>query len=72
MKERLGHALITTTEQYLHTLPGAHDAALDALDVIRGKKGLATMPSAPSGPSKDEVLEMLTKIQEMYLVIDKG
>jgi integrase len=35
VKERLGHASITTTEKYLHTLPDADDAALDALNNIR-------------------------------------
>lgn len=36
VKERLGHGSITTTEGYLHSLPDAHDAALAALDAIRG------------------------------------
>jgi integrase len=35
VKERLGHASITTTEKYLHTLPTADQAALGALDAIR-------------------------------------
>lgn len=35
VKERLGHANITTTQQYLHTLDGIEDAALDALAAIR-------------------------------------
>ena len=35
VRERLGHASITTTEKYLHALPGADDAALDALERIR-------------------------------------
>ena len=38
VKERLGHASITTTERYLHTLPGADEAALTALDNIRGPR----------------------------------
>jgi integrase len=38
VKERLGHGSITTTEKYLHALPGAHDSALDALDVVRGDR----------------------------------
>ncbi|MEY9214408.1 tyrosine-type recombinase/integrase [Thermobifida halotolerans] len=37
VKERLGHASITTTERYLHTLPNADDTALDALANIRGR-----------------------------------
>jgi integrase len=35
VKERLGHGRITTTEQYLHSLTGADDAALTALSRIR-------------------------------------
>jgi integrase len=36
VKERLGHAKISTTEGYLHTLPDADDTALTALSKIRG------------------------------------
>ncbi len=50
VKERLGHASITTTEQYLHTLPGADAAALAALTAIRGVKNLPGKES----PSEDE------------------
>jgi integrase len=35
VKERLGHASITTTEKYLHTLPDADETALDALAKVR-------------------------------------
>jgi integrase len=36
VKERLGHASITTTEKYLHTLPDTADqSALDTLDAVR-------------------------------------
>jgi integrase len=35
VKERLGHATITTTEKYLHTLPEADTTALAALAKIR-------------------------------------
>lgn len=35
VKERRGHRSITTTEKYLHTLPGADETALAALDRIR-------------------------------------
>ncbi len=38
VKERLGHASITTTERYLHTLPTADETALDALGRIRGRR----------------------------------
>ena len=36
VKERLGHAKISTTEGYLHTLPDADHTALAALGKIRG------------------------------------
>ena len=35
VKERLGHASISTTEKYLHSLPTADETALDALTRIR-------------------------------------
>jgi integrase len=47
VKERLGHASITTTEKYLHTLPNADDSALDALDNIRRPFGAVTPPVPP-------------------------
>jgi len=35
VKERLGHASISTTEKYLHSLPSADETALDALTRMR-------------------------------------
>jgi site-specific recombinase XerD len=35
--DRLGHTQISTTQQYLHTLPNTNDVALDALARVRGK-----------------------------------
>jgi integrase len=35
VKERMGHARLTTTEKYLHTLPHADAAAVNALDAMR-------------------------------------
>jgi integrase len=35
VKERLGHASISTTEKYLHSLPTADETAIDALSRIR-------------------------------------
>jgi site-specific recombinase XerD len=35
VKERLGHASISTTEKYLHSLPTVDETALDALSRIR-------------------------------------
>ncbi len=42
VKERLGHATITTTERCMHTLPGADEAALAALaDIHRPRPATA-------------------------------
>jgi site-specific recombinase XerD len=38
VQERLGHDSLTTTQKYVHTLPGADEAALAALDRIRGRR----------------------------------
>jgi site-specific recombinase XerD len=37
VNERLGHASISTTEKYLHTLPDADETALNALSNIRSR-----------------------------------
>ena len=37
VKDRMGHARLTTTEQYLHTLPHADAATITALDTIRNR-----------------------------------
>lgn len=37
VKDRLGHGSITTTEQYLHTLPDADESVLDAFASIRNR-----------------------------------
>lgn len=39
VKERMGHASITTTEKYLHSLPGVDATAVAAIDAIRGRTG---------------------------------
>ena len=46
VKERLGHASITTTEKYLHTMPTADQVALDALTPSVAPAG--SQPKAPS------------------------
>jgi site-specific recombinase XerD len=37
VKDRMGHARLATTEQYLHTLPHADAATITALDAIRNR-----------------------------------
>lgn len=39
VKERLGHGSILTTQKYLHSLPEADDAAVDAFAKIRRRSG---------------------------------
>jgi integrase len=39
VKERLGHGSILTTQKYLHSLPEADDAAVDAFTKIRRRNG---------------------------------
>ena len=47
VKERLGHAKISTTEGYLHALPAADATALAALGKIRGgEQGSAELDAA--------------------------
>lgn len=46
VKERLGHASITTTEKYLHTLPEEDDTALDAFAKIRNRSRKPEPPRA--------------------------
>lgn len=48
VKERLGHGSITTTEQYLQTLPNAHDQTLEALRVVRGQPKPRAGEGAPT------------------------
>jgi integrase len=52
VKERLGHGSIETTAGYLHTLPGADDAALAALDQIRGQRDAAADDAEQSAIKK--------------------
>ena len=42
VKERLGHGSISTTEQYLHTLPDADDTAVHAFAKIRNRERLSS------------------------------
>jgi hypothetical protein len=57
VKERLGHGSITTTQTYLHTLPGADTVALAALDAVRGHRDVlldrARHPDPAAGRRRD-------------------
>ena len=74
VKERLGHGSITTTERYLHTLPNAHDQALQALRAVRMA---GTRPQAEAGATaQDSARELaearaaLAKFKELAAAFD--
>ncbi|ACU77731.1 integrase family protein [Catenulispora acidiphila DSM 44928] len=73
-KERLGHGSITTTEQYLGTLPGAGEAALAALDAFRGRGAVADqaepMPTAAEAVTPD-MASVLKMMEELKLSVDR-
>jgi integrase len=75
VKERLGHGTITTTQRYLHTLPGADSAALTAMDAVRGTRttpGDLPQPSAGEGEDKqdDELTQMRKMLTEMKALLE--
>ena len=69
VKERLGHGSISTTEKYLHTLPGADQAALKALAVTRNVGTPTQTTRLPTGteeaasPDLAEMKLMMAKLQ---------
>jgi integrase len=56
VKDRLGHGSIVTTQNYLHTLPGADESALKAMDAIRGARTSAPA-AAPTALSAEQLAE---------------
>lgn len=66
VKERLGHGSIRTTERYLHSLPGRHDAALAALAVARSPRPASNPGQASSPPDPEEILAAMGKIKDLY------
>ncbi len=77
VKERLGHGSITTTERYLHSLPGADAAALAAMDAVRGKRdepfAHLSRPSAAdvTGVGGDEIAQMRIMLTEMQRLLEQ-
>lgn len=57
VKERLGHGSIVTTQNYLHTLPGADDSALAAMEAIRGVRTSAENAPAQGTLSAEQLAE---------------
>ena len=50
--DRMGHAQITTTQKYLHTLPDADAKNLDALNRVRAREPKHTGHTASSGEDR--------------------
>lgn len=74
VKERLGHGSITTTARYLGTLPGADDAALNALDAIRGHREFPASSAndgAPASNASDAESEKDAKIRDLEAKLAK-
>ena len=70
VKERLGHARISTTEGYLHTLPDADQAALAALGKIRGSgvhDGHAELQAA-----RNEIDELKAALVNLSLKLNRS
>ena len=73
-KERLGHGSITTTEQYLGTLPGAGEAALKALDAVRSRRvGVDQAESKPPAPeaATPDMSEVLKIMEALKVSVDR-
>ena len=67
VKERLGHSSIATTGKYLHALPGADQAALEALDAFRSR------PAAPQTDTQgDELAEMRELVARLHHMLVDG
>ncbi|MBA3741985.1 site-specific integrase [Sporichthya sp.] len=73
VKERLGHGSIATTGKYLHALPGADAAALEALEAFRSR------PNAPESETKHdprdaELAEMRELVSRLHRMLgeEKG
>lgn len=80
VKERLGHGSLSTTARYLGTLPGADDAALAALEKIRGKRATdeasgvdpgASAVGAPDAAEKDKkIAELEAKLARFKQLLE--
>jgi integrase len=75
VKERLGHASITTTEKYLRALPGADQAALAALAAIRGNGVPPAEGESTSSDERDaelaELRQKVARFKEFYESFDR-
>lgn len=69
VKERLGHSSIATTGKYLHSLPGADKAALEALDAFRSRPAVTAAP--PPGAPEDDLTEMRELVARLHRMLAK-
>ncbi|WP_281248315.1 tyrosine-type recombinase/integrase [Cryptosporangium aurantiacum] len=72
VKERLGHGSIATTEKYLHTLPGAHDAALEALTAIRGTRDAENPVVAKNETTEGNESVEVTELRKLVATLSAG
>jgi hypothetical protein len=70
VKERLGHAKISTTEGYLHTLPNADQTALSALGKIRGST--AHDGHAELDAARNEIEELRAALVSLSLKLHRS
>jgi hypothetical protein len=71
VKERLGHGSIVTTGKYLHALPGADQAALEALDAFRSRQPAASAASPePRDAELAEMRELAAKLHHLLGGLD--
>ena len=72
VKERLGHGSISTTEKYLHTLPGADQAALKALAVTRnvGTPAQGRLPTGTEKAASPDLTEMKLVMEKLKGLMD--
>jgi hypothetical protein len=68
VKERLGHGSIATTGKYLHALPGADQAALEALDAFRSRPRTSAALVA-ADPRTDELTEMRALVSKLHRML---
>jgi hypothetical protein len=76
VKERLGHGSMSTTQGYLHALPGAQDAALSALSAVRGDRRpktteVGTQVQAPGSTDPVEIDAREAELAELRHMVAK-
>jgi integrase len=70
VKERLGHAKISTTQGYLHTLPDAGQTTLAALGKIRG--GTAHEDHGELQAARNQIEELKSALVSLSLRLHRS